>query len=50
MDIWEKLYKAAEKECNKDMEIMLDYENRETVTLSDLTPNWWGWERYEKEN
>ena len=33
---------------NKDMEIMTDYENRETVTLNELVPNWWGWERYRK--
>ena len=33
---------------NKDMEIMVDYENRETVTLEELIPNWWGYERYEQ--
>ena len=32
---------------NKDMEIMVDYEKRETVTLEQLLPNWWGLERYE---
>lgn len=32
---------------NKDMEIMVDYDKRETVSLNDLLPNWWGWERYE---
>lgn len=32
---------------NTDIEIMLDYEARETVTLGELLPNWWGWERYE---
>ena len=31
---------------NKDMEIMVDYEKRETVTLEELLPNWWGVERY----
>jgi len=31
---------------NKDMEIMVDYEKRETVKLEELIPNWWGWERY----
>lgn len=31
---------------NKDMEIMVDYGKRETVTLGELTPNWWGMERY----
>lgn len=33
---------------NKDMEIMVDYENRETVTLEKLLPDWWGMCRYEK--
>lgn len=31
---------------NKNMEIMVDYGKRETVTLGELTPNWWGMERY----
>lgn len=25
----------------KDIEIMLDYENRSIVTLGELTPKWW---------
>ena len=25
---------------------MVDYEKRETVTLRELLPNWWGKERY----
>lgn len=25
----------------KDIEIMLDYENKKIVTLGDLTPEWW---------
>ena len=33
---------------NKDTEILVDYETRETVTLKELMPNWWGEERYEK--
>ena len=33
-------------EENGQMEILLDYETRETVRLSDLLPNWWGMERY----
>lgn len=33
---------------NKDMEIMVDYEKRETVTLEELVPNWWGVERYKE--
>ena len=32
---------------NQDMEIMTDYEKRETVTLKELLPNWWGMKRYE---
>ena len=32
---------------NKDMEIMIDYEKRETITLEKLIPQWWGTERYE---
>ena len=35
-------------EKNKDMEIMVDYETRKTVTLNELMPNWWGWIRYNK--
>ena len=31
---------------NKDMEIMVDYENREVVTLENLLPDWWGMYRY----
>lgn len=31
---------------NRNMEIMLDYEQRRTVTLGDLMPLWWGEERY----
>ena len=33
---------------NKDMEILVDYENRKTVKLIELLPNWWGWKRYNK--
>jgi len=33
---------------NKDMEIMVDYEKRETITLEKLIPQWWGTERYEQ--
>lgn len=32
---------------NKDMEIMVDLERRETVTLKEVTPFWWGKERYD---
>ena len=31
---------------NRDMEIMVDFEKRETVRLKELIPNWWGEERY----
>ena len=34
---------------NADMEIMLDYETRETILLKDLVPNWWGYDRYNNE-
>lgn len=34
---------------NKDIEIMVDYQMRETVTLEELVPNWWGWTRYENQ-
>jgi cytidine deaminase len=30
------------------MEIMVDYSKRETVTLGELLPNWWGEERYQE--
>ncbi len=33
---------------NKNMEIMVDYEKRETITLEKLIPQWWGSERYEQ--
>jgi cytidine deaminase len=33
---------------NRDMEIMVDYSKRETVTLGELLPNWWGEERYQE--
>ena len=32
-------------EANEGMEIMVDYEKRETVTLKELLPGWWGKER-----
>ena len=31
------------------MEIMVDYEKREIVTLEELMPKWWGMERYNKQ-
>ena len=33
---------------NADMEIMTDFDKRETVRLIDLMPDWWGWYRYKK--
>lgn len=33
-------------EENKNTEIMVDYDSRQTVTLGELMPNWWGEERY----
>ncbi len=34
-------------ERNEDMEILLDFDTRETVTLKELLPNWWGTPRFE---
>lgn len=34
-------------ERNQDMEILVDLKNHQTVTLGELMPNWWGFERYE---
>lgn len=33
-------------EDNENMEIMVDFEKRETLSLKELMPNWWGKERY----
>ena len=33
---------------NKDMEIITDFENRRTVTLDEIFPNWWGWRKLNK--
>ena len=30
---------------NENMEIMVDYQSRKTMTLRELMPNWWGQER-----
>lgn len=40
----EFLYHLNEE--NENMEIMVDYETRETVTLKELMPDWWGKARY----
>ena len=40
----EFLYQLNEE--NENMEIMYDFEKRETITLKELMPNWWGKERY----
>ncbi|MFR1686349.1 MAG: cytidine deaminase family protein [Massilimicrobiota timonensis] len=34
---------------NQDMEIMVDYQTREIVTLKELLPLWWGEERYQEQ-
>ena len=34
---------------NREMEIMVDYDTRETVTLGELMPDWWGMYRYKEE-
>ena len=40
----EFLYQLNEE--NENMEIMHDFDKRETVTLKELTPHWWGKHRY----
>lgn len=35
-------------ERNAETEIMSDYEDRTTVTLRELMPDWWGYERYQQ--
>lgn len=44
----EFFYQLDEK--NEDMEFLVDYETRETVTLKELMPRWWGRERYAQAN
>ncbi|MCI5956723.1 MAG: cytidine deaminase [Clostridiales bacterium] len=29
-----------------EIEILMDYETRRTVTLGELTPEWWGYDRF----
>lgn len=43
----EFLYQFNEE--NEDMEIMVDFEKRQTITIKELMPNWWGKERYAEE-
>ena len=31
---------------NRGLEILVDYESRQTVTLGELMPAWWGESRY----
>ena len=33
---------------NRNTEILVDFDRRETVRLEALMPGWWGWERYER--
>ncbi len=33
---------------NIHTEILVDYQTRQTVSLGQLMPGWWGWERYEQ--
>ena len=42
----EFLYQLCED--NENIEIMVNYETRETITLKELMPNWWGKERYDE--
>lgn len=32
-----------------NIEILVDYESRNTVTLKELIPDWWGYSRFENE-
>ena len=41
----EFLMQLSEK--NRNTEIMVHYDRRETITLDELMPHWWGWERYQ---
>ena len=34
-------------EHSAEIEIMLDYENKKVVTLGELTPHWWGKDRFD---
>lgn len=34
---------------NRDTEIMVDYNSRETITLGELMPDWWGMYRYKSD-
>ena len=34
---------------NRHLEFMLDFEKRETITLGELMPYWWGQERTEND-
>lgn len=31
-----------------DIEILVDYETRQTITLKELIPDWWGYDRFEQ--
>lgn len=35
---------------NRHMEIMVDFGTRETITLDELHPKWWGYERLKQES
>ena len=37
---------SGQTKIKRFIEFMVDYEKRETVTLKELMPNWWGKERY----
>jgi hypothetical protein len=32
-----------------DIEILLDLDSRKTITLKELIPDWWGYDRFEKD-
>lgn len=31
-----------------DIEILVDYETRQMVTLKELIPDWWGYDRFKE--
>ena len=50
MDIWDELYKKAlaVQNYSKDIEILMDYDTKKTITLGELIPDWWGTAEFDK--
>ena len=36
-------------ECSKDIEILIDSDKYESITMEELMPKWWGYYRFEQE-